>query len=112
MFIGRFLERLTRTSRGLIESLDQLSARIQSLLLHLATICRSYVEFALCDLHSDPHRNRSTMFARYPKIIDFSCGFQSYLPSGASSKARRERSTSRSNSATKNSVSFISCLLI
>ena len=23
----------------------------------------------------------ATMFARYPKIIDFSCGFQSYLPS-------------------------------
>src|SRR6266851_3724366 len=49
----------------------------------------------------------ATMFARYPKIIDFSCGFQSYLPSGACSRARRERSTSRSNSASRNSVSFI-----
>src|SRR5260370_15654510 len=49
----------------------------------------------------------ATMFARYPKIIDFSCGFQSYLPSGACSRAWRERSTSRSNSASRNSVSFI-----
>src|SRR5688572_12936409 len=49
----------------------------------------------------------ATMFAKYPKTIDFSCGFQSYLPSGACSKARRERPTSRSNSACKNSVSFM-----
>src|SRR5258705_5652167 len=49
----------------------------------------------------------ATMFARYPKIIDFSCGFQSYLPSGTCSRARRERSTSRSISASRYSVSFI-----
>src|ERR1700694_5136885 len=49
----------------------------------------------------------ATIFARYPKIIDFSCGFQSYLPSGTCSSARRERSTSRSSSAKNNSVSFI-----
>src|SRR2546426_3509671 len=49
----------------------------------------------------------ATMFARYPKIIDFSCGFQSYLPVGTCSRARRERSTSLSSSARKNSVSFI-----
>src|SRR5712691_8988336 len=49
----------------------------------------------------------ATMSARYPKIIDLSCGFQSYLPSGTCSNVRLERSTSRSSSARKSSVSFI-----
>src|SRR5687767_6296248 len=54
----------------------------------------------------------ATMFARYPKSIDFSCGFQSYLPSGTCSKAWRERSTSLFNSARKNSVSFMCVSLL
>src|SRR5262249_25566268 len=49
----------------------------------------------------------ATMFARYPKIIDFSCGFQSYLPAGTCSRARRDRSISRLISANKNSVNLI-----
>src|SRR6476646_7450075 len=50
----------------------------------------------------------ATMFARYPKIIDFSCGFQSYLSAGTCSKARLDRSISRSISDDKNSFNLIS----
>src|SRR6478672_10822747 len=44
--------------------------------------------------------------------IDLSCGFQSYLPAGTSCNARRERSTSRFISLSKNSVRFIRVLLL
>src|SRR5688572_2649076 len=46
------------------------------------------------------------MFTRYPNIIDFSWGFQSYLSAGTCSKARLERSTSRSISADKKSLNL------
>src|SRR5712671_5474956 len=49
----------------------------------------------------------ATMFVRYPKAIDFSCGFQSDLPSGTCSKAWRERSASRFISASKKSFRFM-----
>src|SRR5262245_55991687 len=50
----------------------------------------------------------ATMFARYPKTIDFSCGFQSYLPAGTCSKARFDRSISRLISANRYSFNLIS----
>src|SRR5437764_14218247 len=49
----------------------------------------------------------ATMLVRYPKAIDFSCGFQSDLPSGTCSKAWRERSASRFISASKKSFRFM-----
>src|SRR5579883_3460480 len=49
----------------------------------------------------------ATSAARYPKDIDFSCGFQSLRPSGTRSSARRVEAASRSRSARNNSVIFI-----
>src|SRR3954463_13001877 len=54
--------------------------------------------------------------ARYPRGIDFSCGFQSFFPSGTRSSTRRVPADSRSNSANNSSAivgigrSFLSSL--
>src|SRR5262245_16166016 len=50
------------------------------------------------------------MLASGPKAIERSCGFQSECPAGTSSKARFERSASRSSSDRKYSVIFMVCL--
>src|SRR5215831_12475770 len=56
----------------------------------------------------------ATRYARYPRAIDFSCGFQLFLPSGTRSSARRLPEVSRSNSSRNNSLICIcaSCGLV